>query len=246
LDMDGDLDVVLNNLEDQASIYENLSERSTHFLQIELQGTEDNFNGVGALVEIRTDRLVQVQSVQTSRGFQSSVEPVLHFGLGTYDFVDELTVRWPNGSINSMKNVQADERIVISQELAQPATQTQTETKVLVTEITADTDMDHQHTEHSFNDYEKEVLLPHKYSQLGPGIAVGDVNGDGIEDFYIGGARDFAGGLYVQTPSGRFKSTSQPTWNRDKQYEDIDAAFYDAYLFLVFEGALYQCPDFLL
>lgn len=230
LDLDGDLDLVLNNLDDPASIYENTATKkgSSHYLQIELRGSEDNYYGIGARVEIQAGLEKQYQSLQNSRGFQSSVAPLLHFGLGAQDKVEELKVKWPNGKITSLKNVKADQRILVRQDESQLTTISTPLPAALLEEKALALGANYEQQEIPYDDFEKEVLIPHTYSQLGPGIAVGDANGDGREDFFIGGARDFPGRIFTQSATGNFKETNQLALERDLKYEDMDAAFFDA------------------
>ncbi|NND04971.1 MAG: VCBS repeat-containing protein [Saprospiraceae bacterium] len=224
LDGDGDLEVVLNNIDDQARIYENSAQEYAHFLQIKLRGTIDNIFGIGAKARISCGQLQQFQHIQTSRGFQSSVAPMLHFGLGSSSVVDSVVVTWPNGSIQVLTDVSADQTIEIVQQTSvanrQPNRQPH---KPFFKRYTS---LNWQHQENSFNDFEKEVLLPHRYSRLGPYLTVGDVNADGFDDLYIGGAQNQSGALFLQTKDGAFVQRHNP-WSADAKYEDMGAAFFD-------------------
>ena len=229
LDLDGDLDLILNNIDEKASIFENHSTQiGSNFLQLELRGEKDNYFGIGANIHISTQKHEQYLYVQSSRGFQSAVEPLVHVGLGDLKKVDEVHISWPNGNISLLSNIDANQRLIIHQNNS-------TQNKQLVSQPTPFTkeseeqvaDIFH-HKEIPYDDFASELLLPHKYSQLGPGIAVGDVNGDHLDDFYIGGAHQFAASLFVQTDQGDFKTSSETTWIQDAKYEDIDAAFFDA------------------
>ena len=232
LDLDGDLDLVLNNIDDEASIYENTWSDNfrdkSNYLQLTLIGTDDNKLGVGTIVKVMTDSIVQYQRLQPTRGFQSSVEPIIHFGLSTSQVIEKVEIRWPNGTYTYLHNIPSNQRIEIKQE---NTTSKESETHLptpLFTKITGAIGLNHYHQEEPFDDFEKEVLLPHKYSQLGPGLMVGDVNGDALDDFYIGGAKGFSGQLYIQDNTGAFTPNSKLTWESDKHFEDIGGHFFDS------------------
>ncbi|MEM9829231.1 MAG: VCBS repeat-containing protein [Bacteroidota bacterium] len=228
LDRDGDLDIVLNNIDDLASIYENSSSPTTNYIQITLKGTEDNVLGIGTKVKVTAEEATQYQHLQPSRGFQSSVEPILHFGLNDAKTVDEIEAYWPNGSYSLLQDIPANQRIEISQQDAQEAPQEVPSTETLFTEVIQEVGINYKHTENQFDDFAREILLPHRYSQLGPCLVVGDVNGDGLDDFYVGGAKGQVGQLYVQESSGKFTSTSTATWQQDPGYEDTGGLFFDS------------------
>lgn len=230
LDLDGDLDLVLNNLDDPAIVYENTSQlqKNRHYLQIELRGEQDNHYGIGAKVEIKSAELNQSQSVYTSRGFQSSVEPVLHFGLGDLEKIEEVKVMWPNGTTSIQKGVSSNQRININQKENSTKTQTKPPSNTLFTEISQGSLGNYTHQEIPYDDFAKEILLPHKYSQLGPTMAVADINGDGREDLFIGGAKEYPGTLFIQNSSGKFNPINEKEIDQDKAYEDTEAIFFDA------------------
>ncbi|MEM8965962.1 MAG: VCBS repeat-containing protein, partial [Bacteroidota bacterium] len=228
LDQDGDIDIVLNNIDDLASIYENLSSTGTNFIQITLKGTNDNLAGIGSKVKVTTEESEQYQYLQPSRGFQSSVEPILHFGLDSAKSVDKIEVYWPNGSYSLLQDVLANQRIEISQQDAQVAPQEVSSNETLFAEMTQETGINYEHIENQFDDFAREILLPHRYSQLGPCLVAGDVNNDGLDDFYVGGAQGQAGQLYVQENSGDFTPASTAAWKQDQQYEDIGGLFFDS------------------
>ncbi len=232
LDLDGDLDLVLNNLNGEASIYENTVSDNTkgnsNYLQIVLRGTEDNSMGIGTTVKITTNDSSQYQVLQHTRGFQSSVEPIVHFGLSKVKAIDEIEIRWPNGTYTYLHDIPSNQRITIKQENTTTKQNLTQPSALLFTDVTDRIGLDYFHKEIPYDDSVKEILLPHKYSQLGPGLAVGDVNGDGLDDFYIGGAKDHSGQLYIQDNTGSFKTSSELTWKKDKRYEDVEALFFDS------------------
>jgi hypothetical protein len=229
LDNDGDVDLVLNNLNDTASVYENRSEArdNANYLQIQLKGSEDNYFGLGAKISIHTNGQQQYQEMTLSRGFQSSVPPVLYFGIGNEQQVDKLEVSWPNGKKQLLIKVAANQLLTLDQRDAQeiPESLTQDDIRPLLTQINP---MPILHQEDAFDDFADEPLLAFKASSNGPCIAVGDVNGDQRDDFYFGGSKGYPARMYLQNENGTFNLKAQPQWEKDRQYEDTDALFFDA------------------
>jgi hypothetical protein len=180
----------------------------------------------------------QVLEQEPTRGFLSSVDPRLHFGLGASNRVDSLTVIWPNHHFQTLTNVAADTTITLSQKNAtmpykypsrgSAQRQRTGAGRPLFADVTAKTNVDFKHQENTFFDWSREPLMPHLLSTEGPALAVGDVNGDGLDDFYVGGAKWQPGKLFIQQPNGTFRSTSQPALAADSLNEDIDAVFFDA------------------
>jgi len=237
LNNDGSLDLVTNNIDAPASIYENradaLLEHRT--LTIRLRGDGENTQGIGAKVTVYQDDRTQLLEQMPTRGYQSSVDPRLHVGLGTQD-VDSLTVAWPDGRTETrtaLPHGSSGQTITLRHaDAAGPAPTPDTASATpLVTTAPADTlGIDFQHKENTAYDFRREPLMPHKLSQEGPAVAVGDVNGDGLDDVYLGGAKRQPGALYVQEQNGRFRpsDSNKKTWRADKLHEDVDAAFFDA------------------
>ena len=229
LDLDGDLDLVLNNIDEQASLFECLTsgrKDAGNWLQIVLRGGPDNFFGVGTKVEVKTETLTQHQHLQPSRGFQSSVDQALTFGLANATTIEEIRVHWPNGSSSILNNVRANQRLEIRQENS-TKTSREEENTPLFSEISGSLGLVHRHREKVHDDYTNEVLLPHKYSQLGPHLAVADVNGDGLEDFFVGGAAGYSGQLYLQTENATFSPHSSPDIQQHRAFEDMGILFFD-------------------
>ena len=232
LDNDGDLEIVINNLDDVASIYENLAtkELDNNYLQVKFKGPETNPNGYGAKVYlINDDGAIQYQELYPSRGYLSSVESILHFGVGKADEIKKLVIQWPDGKQQTKENVSTNQVLEANYSDAnETATPVNKVDPKYFQEAENDLGIDFKHTDVAYDDFVKESLIPHKQSQNGPFISVGDVNGDGMEDFYIGGAAGQSGELYIQTGEGKFaKAESQP-WEADKASEDMGSVFFDA------------------
>ncbi|MFK8103794.1 MAG: VCBS repeat-containing protein [Saprospiraceae bacterium] len=229
LDNDGDLDLVVNNLDAVAAIYKNTSNTANNYLDVQLKGNTKNPMGIGAKITLQSEAGLQYQEQYLSRGFQSSVSPVLHFGLGKTPQIDRLTVAWPDGTESILQNVKVNQRLVVEQKQAKKFARTQQKPKRTFQELDPKTlGIDYRHQEKNYDDFLKEILLPHKHSQHGPYLAKADVNGDGLEDFFVGGAAGSAGALYVQDQAGKFQQLSENTWKKDKAYEDLGLVFFDA------------------
>lgn len=228
LDNDGDLDLVVNNLEEEAFLYRN-DGAAGDYLRVNLRGPEGNIHGLGAKVYLTQQDGQQLQTQNTVRGYLSSVEPKVHFGLGDLGAVLKLRVSWPDGKESVIEKPAINQELIIDYAEAQSAKAPIASTKPLMREITAEAFAEpHQHVENSFDDYASQVLLPHGHSKLGPGIAVSDVNGDGLDDFYVGGAKRFAGTLYLQSAEGKFLPSGFQFPEKDAGHEDIAATFFDA------------------
>ena len=209
LDGDGDYDLVINNENMAAHIYRNNAEVKTshHFLKVKFDGSERNKLGVGAIVEISTEKGKQHAQHFLSRGFESSVEPGLLFGLGTAALVDSLTVYWPDGNHQKLLALAADQTIVLKADEAIPVEEVIIEKpKRLYVEVTDEIiSGNYSHQENNFNDFENEPLMWRMLSTEGPRIVTGDANNDGLEDFVLLGAAGFPDKLFVQNPNGHFE-----------------------------------------
>lgn len=232
LDGDGDLDLVTNNLNAPAAIFENRSQEllKNNYLRIALQGKGGNPFGIGARVTIQSGESRQMQELQTTRGFQSSVEPVLTFGLGKAVEVDRLTVRWPDGNVQQLSGVTANQTLKIAYEKrSNDQMQPKAATETVFEDITAQSGLRFQHLENDFTDFDREPLMPHALSTQGPRLAQGDVNGDGLDDLFVCGAKGQPGAIFIQSgKTGQFSQRPQPALENDRLKEDTDAAFFDA------------------
>lgn len=230
LDNDGDLDIIVNNIDGTAFIYKNNSEKlNNNYLKIKLIGPAKNPTGLGAKITLKYDDKIQYHDFKTVRGYLSSVEPVSHFGLGKTNAIDEIKIVWPDGKETILQNVQTNQLLQINYKKAQKSSAIKTPIKTIFEDITnTKFKTPFKHKENNYDDFKNQILLPHKLSQNGPCIAVGDVNSDGLEDFYIGGAANQQGALYTQTSTGKFSVLNQSAFTKTAHYEDVGAIFFDA------------------
>ena len=242
LDNDGDLDLITNNIDDPAGLYRNDADKlfpNNKHLTIRLKGEGLNTFGVGAKVVLKYGRSgilvdsLQMQQLMPTRGFESAVAPELLFGLGQRTTVDSLIAIWPNQQMEIRTNVKANQLLTLRQADARlDGTGYQFVAPVRKPSFApvADTTIfPYVHRENTgYFDFVRESLMPFKMSTEGPRLAVGDVNGDGLDDVYAGGARDQSGSMLIQQADGRFVSTAQPAFSRDSVCEDVDAVFFDA------------------
>ncbi|HZV43518.1 MAG TPA: VCBS repeat-containing protein, partial [Saprospiraceae bacterium] len=229
-DQDGDLDLVVNNLNQEAYVYQNNSEKTNnHFLRVKAEGPATNPQGLGATITITYEGGQQMEQLKLNRGYLGTVEPITHFGLGQVQTIKELKVEWLDGKVNTIKNPSINTLVTVNYKEAVQQNKTQEKPETLLSEITSQAFKNpFVHKENDYDDFKTQILLPHRQSRNGPFIAVADVNGDALEDFYVGGAAGQAGALYVQNPSGQFDSKDVKAFSDDKGYEDMGVLFFDA------------------
>jgi hypothetical protein len=231
LDNDGDMDLVVNNINDYAFIYRNNSNdrNKNHYLKVRFEGTGLNKGGIGAKVTVKCGEHQYSQEFMPSRGYMSSMNHELIFGIGSAENIDELRVIWPDLREQVLKNLKADETILLRNEDAQTAKQDSLiKPDPLFIPVSNNDIIAFRHTENDYVDFRKEILLPHFLSTQGPRIAKSDVNNDGLEDLYFSGAKDSPGKLYFQKKNGSFELQRQACFETDKTCEDIGALFFDA------------------
>lgn len=231
LDNDGDLDLVVNNLGATASVFRNNSHETgrNHYLRVKLKGPGANTSAIGARVTLETTAGTrQYAEMVATRGYQSSVEPVIHFGLGSGNQVASVIVSWPDGRRSVHTGVQNNTTIEVSFDSARAASVVADGSTGLFTDISAESGIDFIHRENAFIDFKNELLLPWQLSRDGPRLAKADVNGDGLEDVFIGAPAGQQARLYVRNASGKFTASAAQPWNADAGCEDTDAVFFDA------------------
>jgi hypothetical protein len=226
LDNDGDLDLIVNNVNDFASIYRNNSDQQikNNYVKVRLKGTAPNVQAIGAKVQMYSGDLQVYREHFMSRGYESSVDDVIQFGLGTRTNVDSIVVVWPDGksqtsespAVNSIVTISKDAGVLIGDPKAVVPFFTQAPDKISAF-----------YKENEFNDFKVQPLLPHFLSRFGPCLAKADVNGDGLEDLFVGGAKGYPGRIFRQTTSGEFQILSSKELEFDLQSEDVDAIFFD-------------------
>ena len=235
----GQLDLVVNRINAPAAIYRSRARALTGnaYLSVALHGSRGNTQGIGAKVILVAGGRRQLLEQMPTRGFQSSVDPTLHFGVGRDTLIDSLIVVWPGRDARAeiRTRVRANQRVVLSQTDARASysvdpTKRRDLAAPLFTDVTAETRADFRHVENPFSDFDREPLIPHLVSTEGPALATADVNGDGLDDIYIGGAKWQPGRLLLQQSDGggTFRSTTEPSIAADSLNEDVDAAFFDA------------------
>src|SRR4030042_1229088 len=230
LDNDGDLDLIVNNVNQPCFVYQNKTNEKTgnHYLKVQLKGEGENTFGIGSVVNVYFDDQIHKLELISSRGFQSSIDHILNFGLGNATEVDSVEVIWPNRKIQVVENISGDQLITFDindatkKELFIRSSKTATEKLV---EYNSPFD---PHKENIYVDFHYEGLIDQMLSRDGPAMDVGDLNNDGLDDVFIGGASDYAGQIYLQSTEGKMIVQTNDCFGKDKKYEDTSARFFDA------------------
>ncbi len=236
LDNDGDLDLVTNNLGSPAGIYENkaVGLNQNHWLQIKLAGPPQNPMGIGAQILVlgANDKILFSGGMTNVRGFYSSSEPIWQIGLGKLDKVEKLQIWWPvpgKEGFQRLTNVSVNQRITLKWQDANDGLLGMAESEEWAfMDETKESGLDFRHHENDFEDFDRERLLPYRLSTPGPCVAAGDVNGDGLDDVFFGGATGQAGAIFLQKKDGTFARQPQPDLEKTAASEDAAALFFDA------------------
>ena len=227
LDNDGDLEIITNNIDDYASVFENKSSEINGHLKIKFNGLPGNKYGLGNRVYLTTSAQTQMQELTLTRGFQSSVAPELHFGLGKSKKIDNLKVVWTDGKIEELKNIDPNQTLIFDHSNAHSRDIPALTNNPLFSTDSSAVFPKHLHQENSYDDFAMQVLLPHKMSAFGPAIAVGDMNNDGMDDYFVGGSAGYTGSVFIQE-SNIFKKVASNFLEEDKWSEDSGAILFDA------------------
>ncbi|WP_224483790.1 VCBS repeat-containing protein [Robertkochia aurantiaca] len=226
LDNDGDLDIVINNMDEEAFVYRNNTseKKRANFIRVKPEGKiSESF----PKVSLYAGGQHQYNEVKRVRGYRSAQEPVAHFGLGNISQIDSIVVEWPSGMKNLISEPQINTVVNVSEKDAtKPAAPELTEEAYFENIPATSLGLVYTHKENDYDDFEQEILLPYKQSNIGPVISRHDVDGDGDEDLFIGGASGQAASLFIREDDTYIK-TDQPAFDDDRNYEDMEAAFFD-------------------
>ena len=227
LDLDGDLDIITNNFGEVASLYQNTTDSLNNYISLDFEYKNNNKEGIGLKAIVHSNGKSQLKQLFKSRGFLSSLESKLHFGLNNATRIDSIEVIWPNNELQVIKSPEVNQSLMVSY----------TPTKQYYTYKNASENrndfksellFNYQHKEDNYNDFAQEKLIPYKISTLGPAIAKGDINKNGYDDVFIGNSSGYAATVFINSGSKALRSSNQLVFKEDAAYEDNDAALFDA------------------
>ena len=232
LDKDGDLDIVVNNVDSEAFVYENkANETGRKYIQFELKTSKSRRPVEGTRIHLYAgDKILQTHYYHPVRGYMSASEPVVHFGLGDIAAIDSAIIIWPDQNISVLPQPQVNFRHIVDQDAIKRVRKFQPVTfeRDWAVEKTNSITPAFMHKENEYDDFLHQVLLPYRISTLGPALAVADVNGDRLDDFFVGGAAGQAGALYLQTTTGSFTQSPAQPWSKEVTSDNLGALFFDA------------------
>lgn len=225
LDNDGDLDIIVNNMDEEAFLYRNMAieQKRGNFLKV---NTEGSLSESFARVHIYYGHQQQMVETKRVRGYMSSVDTDAYFGLGKIEKIDSIRIHWPGGKSELRTRLAANQSLSFNEKDAEAYLVPENDIKTLFEAVSDSYGLDYVHQENRYDDFEKEILLPYKQSGQGPFITKGDLNGDGLNDLFIGGASGQAGVLFMNTGKD-FKKKSSSALEYDNAYEDMEASFFD-------------------
>ncbi len=237
LDNDGDLDIIINNINDEASIYQNTmmdsKPKDKQYLDVNLSGDSSNLNGLGTWIELYYGGKQQAYEQTPYRGYLSSIQLNPHFGFNNVATVDSIIIKWPDGAKQLIKNVATGQTLTVNKKNAKdyynwklPVLAQNT----LFKEINKSIGIEYVHSQHDYIDFNIQKLLPHKFSEYGPSLAAGDLNGDGLDDIVAGGNSSFGMTVLLQQNNGSFiqKNIVQPTEIPNVYFQDMGIILFDA------------------
>ena len=225
LDNDGDLDIIVNNINDKAMIYENLS--ASNYLKVKFEGQNPNINGIGTKVILHIDDKTMLRENFVNRGYMSSTLPEVHFGLGKKTKVDSAWVIWPNQTYQTLKNIKANQTLTVNQVDATNKFDYSIFEPQAIFEKLNSNKIPFKHHEYQSYEFSRQPLIPFMNANLGPKISIADVNQDGLEDVFIGNAKLKSSKLFIQQDNQIFKSHQDELFDKHKKAEDLDQIFVD-------------------
>ncbi|MBA4745706.1 MAG: VCBS repeat-containing protein [Muricauda sp.] len=234
LDNDGDLDLIVNNANMPLFVYKNTTVEQhpeAHYLKIKLLGAQKNRQAIGTKVTLKANGKLFYKEQFLNRGFQSTIDPTLNFGLGPIQKIDSVIIDWPYGGTTYLTDVQSNQTLTVDEQTIQkinPSPFLSGNDSKLFQKLKSTEVMDFIHMENAFVDFDYDRLLYHFKSTQGPKIAEADVNNDGLQDVFIGGAKGTAGSLFIQQSNGAFMKTNMALFEEDKESEDLGCTFFDA------------------
>ena len=230
LDNDGDLDLVINNINEDAFVLENSLDQNSQnsYLKIKFKGNSTNIFGIGTTVKAYYQNKVIVEENYTTKGYLSSVEPKIHLGLGNAKVIDSLEIIWSTNAHEILRDIKPNQEIVVYYKNALKNYSYKVLGKQPSFFVNKDSIVDFKHKDLQSLEFNRDQIIPYASTNLGPHIAVSDINNDGLEDFFIGGGKSQSSQLFIQNKKGKFSSVQSDTFKNDAIHEDVSAVLFDA------------------